>query len=189
MRGDTSRAPLPNTGTTRKFSVRYWMKTRPCANCSASGGSTISVAGGSFSIATRGEGPRMSRALWAKAAPANIVQAAITVRQLSANCMVFPPGCPLDRLCDLAPEEVPDQRHHFVKSVFKGKVAGVDEVKLDFGQIALVGIRAVGGKDEVVLAPDDQCRRFVLAEISLDRRIERQVGPVVVEHIHLDIVV
>jgi hypothetical protein len=67
MRGDTSSAPLPNTGTTRKLSARYWMNTRPLANGSASGGSTISFGGGSFSIATSGDGPRISLALWAKA--------------------------------------------------------------------------------------------------------------------------
>ena len=80
MRGETSRAPLPNTGTTRKFSVRYWMNTRPLASCSASGGSTISFGGGSFSIATSGDGPRISLALCAKAALANIVQAAMAAR-------------------------------------------------------------------------------------------------------------
>ena len=56
-----------------------------------------------------------------------------------------------------------------------------------FGQIALVGMRAVGGKDLVVLAPDDQRRRLIFAEVCLHGRIERQVGPVVVEEIHLDL--
>ncbi len=63
MRGDTSRAPLPNTGNTRKFSVRYWMKTRPCASGSGSGGSTISLGDASFSIAINGDDPIMSLAL------------------------------------------------------------------------------------------------------------------------------
>jgi hypothetical protein len=56
MRGETSRAPLPNTGTTRKFSVRYWMKTRPKASGSGRGGSTISLAGASLSMAIKGDG-------------------------------------------------------------------------------------------------------------------------------------
>ncbi len=68
-------------------------------------------------------------------------------------------------------------------------MAGVDEMKLNLGKIALVGMCAVGGEDKVVLAPDDQRWRLVFAEISLDSGIERQVGPVVVEQIKLDIVV
>ena len=61
------------------------------------------------------------------------------------------------------------------------------QVKLDLRQVALVGMRAVGGKDHVVLAPDDQRRRLMLAEVCLDLRIQRQVGPVVVEEVHLDV--
>jgi hypothetical protein len=55
-------------------------------------------------------------------------------------------------------------------------VAGVDEVKFDVGQVALVGVSSVGREDFVVLAPDDQSRRLVLTEIGLDRRIERDKG-------------
>ena len=29
IRGETFKAPCPNTGTTRRFSTEYWMKTRP----------------------------------------------------------------------------------------------------------------------------------------------------------------
>src|SRR5450631_39649 len=67
-RGDRPRAPLPNTGTTRRFSVRYWMKTMPRVSGSGSGGSTMSLGGGSFSMATSGDGPRISLALGASAA-------------------------------------------------------------------------------------------------------------------------
>jgi hypothetical protein len=49
------------------------MKMRPRASGSGSGGSTISLAGASFSMATNGDGPRMSRALWADALVANRV--------------------------------------------------------------------------------------------------------------------
>ena len=56
---------------------RYWMKTSPRASGSGSGGSTISLAGPSFSMATNGDGPRMSLALWAEALVANRVQAAM----------------------------------------------------------------------------------------------------------------
>src|SRR5229473_464420 len=103
----------------------------PRANCSG-GGSTNSLTGVSFSMATS------------------------------------------DRpLRDLALEEVADQWHHFVSLVLQREMAGVDEVKLDLRQIALVGMRAVGWEYLVVLSPDDQRRGLVFAEVSLDLRIER----------------
>src|SRR5882672_7089126 len=92
-------------------------------------------------------------------------------------------------LCDLAREEVTDQRHHFVKLVFEGEMAGVDEMKFGLGKVALVGMCAVRGENEVVLAPDDQRRRLMFAEIGLHRRIKRKIGPVIVEEIELDVVV
>jgi hypothetical protein len=46
------------------------MKTRPNASGPGSGGSTISFAGGSFSIVSNGDGPRMSLAVCAMAATA-----------------------------------------------------------------------------------------------------------------------
>src|SRR4051812_37656537 len=78
MRGNTWRAPLPNTGTTRKFSVRYWIKTMPRDSGSGRGGSTMSFAGASFSIAINGEGPRTSLALCANTADAHSVTAVRT---------------------------------------------------------------------------------------------------------------
>jgi hypothetical protein len=44
-----------------------------------------------------------------------------------------------------------------------------------------------GREDLVVPAPDDQRRRPALAEPGLDGRVERQVGAVVVEQVHLDL--
>ena len=46
MRGDTSRAFGPNTGTICRFSVRYWMNTTPRLNGSAKGASTTIFAAG-----------------------------------------------------------------------------------------------------------------------------------------------
>jgi hypothetical protein len=48
------------------------------------------LGGGSFSIATSGDGPRISLALWAKAALANMVQAAMAARVLSVIDMTTP---------------------------------------------------------------------------------------------------
>ena len=50
------------------------------------------------------------------------------------------------------------------------KMPCVDQVKLDVGQIALVRVSAVSREDLVVLAPDDQRRWLVLAEIGLHLR-------------------
>src|SRR5260221_10239677 len=76
MRGDTVRAAFPNTGRMRRFSVRYWMKTRPRASCSGMGGSTISFAGASFGTATSGVAPLTS---FAVCAAAEIAQNAIAI--------------------------------------------------------------------------------------------------------------
>src|SRR2546422_7281857 len=47
-RGDTPTAPGPNTCTMRRFSTRYWAQKTPSGSPSRSGGSTISLGGGSF---------------------------------------------------------------------------------------------------------------------------------------------
>src|SRR5437763_15770629 len=65
-------------------------------------------------------------------------------------------------------------------------MAGVDEVKLDLGKVALVGMGPIRWENLVILAPDDQRRRLVLAEIGLHGRIKRKVGAIVVEDVHLD---
>ena len=64
MRGDTSSAFGPNTGTIRKFSARYWMNTYPRDSGSANGGSTMIFAGGCCSVSgTTPAGPRKSFAV------------------------------------------------------------------------------------------------------------------------------
>src|SRR6476659_3340987 len=62
-------------------------------------------------------------------------------------------------------------------------------MKLNLRKITLIGIRTSGGKYLVVSPPDDKRRRLVFAEVSLDLWIQWQVGPVIVEHIHLDIAI
>ena len=84
-------APAPNTGKMRKFSVRYGMSTAPRASGSGSGGSTISLGAGSFSMALYGEPPRISLALWAKALVASMVAAAAAVSVLMSMVIAFSP--------------------------------------------------------------------------------------------------
>ena len=70
IRGDTASAAGPNTGTMYRFSVRYWITTRPCDSGSARGGSAMILAGGSFARGTRGAAPRTRRTLCAAAGAA-----------------------------------------------------------------------------------------------------------------------
>jgi limonene-1,2-epoxide hydrolase len=60
---------------------------------------------------------------------------------------------------DFAVEEVPDQREYFVCLVLEHEMAGIEQVEFEILKIALVGMRAFGRKDEIVLTPDNQCRR------------------------------
>src|ERR1700722_82655 len=62
-------------------------------------------------------------------------------------------------------------------------------MKLSFGQIPEVGPGANGGEDLVVLAPDNQRRRFPFAKERLKLRVKRNVAPVVMEEVELDVLV
>src|SRR6267143_995929 len=69
-RGEMSRADAPPTGTMRRFSRRYGMKTTPWASGPASGGCTVRLGAGSFSTLTTvlcAKAPATSRALAATA--------------------------------------------------------------------------------------------------------------------------
>ena len=56
-------------------------------------------------------------------------------------------------------------------------------------QVALVRLGPGGREDLIVLAPGDQHRRLVLAEILLPLRIQRRVAAVAEEQVELDLVV
>ena len=73
-------------------------------------------------------------------------------------------------------EEVAHEPRDLLAFVFEREVAGIEQVQLGFGQVAQVGVCAVGGEDLVVLAPDDQRRRLALAEERLEARVQRDVG-------------
>lgn len=75
-------------------------------------------------------------------------------------------GSALDR----APKEVAHQARDLLAVLFQREVAGVEQVQPGLGQVAQIGGGAFRRKDLVVLAPDDEHRRLVLAEIRLTRR-------------------
>ena len=61
-----------------------------------------------------------------------------------------------------------DQWEDLVSLVLKHEVAGVEKVELEVVQVPLIGMRAGLGKNEIVLAPDDERRRLLVPEPSLD---------------------
>src|SRR5215475_6208689 len=90
---------------------------------------------------------------------------------------------------DLTVQEIADERDHLVGLVLKREMTRVDQMKLEVAKVTLVGVSTVGRKYLVVLAPNDERRRLMLAEICLHLRIERHIGSIVVEQVHLDIAV
>ena len=72
-------------------------------------------------------------------------------------------------------QEFADQAGNCAAILLQGEVPGIEQVKLDILQIALVRLRTFGREYLVVLAPDNQRGWLVLAEVSLPFRIERRV--------------
>ena len=86
-------------------------------------------------------------------------------------------------------EELPHQLGDLVAVRFQGEVAGVEQVELQRLQVRLVRLGPGGREDLVVLAPGDQHRRLVLAEVLLPLRVQRRVAAVAQEQVELDLVV
>src|SRR5581483_9015936 len=68
-------------------------------------------------------------------------------------------------------------------------MAGVEEMDLGIGNIALEGVRARWKKERIVLAPDGEERWTPRAEILLEFRIEGDIALVVTDEIELDLVI
>src|ERR1700742_2215125 len=86
-------------------------------------------------------------------------------------------------------QEAADERLHDVELVLKGEMAGVEKVQFGLRQVAQVRCRARSREYLVVLAPDDQRWRVAFAEEGLELRIERDVGPVCVEEVQLNVLI
>ena len=88
---------------------------------------------------------------------------------------------------DVLAEEVPHQVGYLVAVLLQRKVSGVEQVKIQILQISLIGLSAGRGEDLIVLPPDDEHRRLVLAEIGVPFRVERRVAAVAIEQRQLDL--
>ena len=66
-------------------------------------------------------------------------------------------------------------------------MAGVEQVVLDVLEVTPVRVGPGGREDGVVLAPDDEGRRLVLAEVVVPLGVLRRVAAVAVEQGQLDL--
>src|SRR5262245_28827613 len=89
----------------------------------------------------------------------------------------------------MAAEKFADQAGNLGAMRFEGKVSRIQEVDFSIPQVAAVRRGAFRGEDDIVLTPDNQCGRLLRAEPRLKRRIQRQVSPIVVEQVKLNLVV
>jgi len=76
-----------------------------------------------------------------------------------------------------------------IAHLFEGEVAGVEQVVVDVGEVAPVGLGAGRGEDGVVASPDDERRWLVGSEVLLPLRVVRGVGAVAEEQLELDVLV
>src|SRR5215470_6233546 len=70
---------------------------------------------------------------------------------------------------------------------FEREMPGVEKVHLGIGNVAPERFRAGRQKERVVRSPHCEQRRPRRAEVSLERRVERDVAGVVAEQIELDL--
>ena len=75
----------------------------------------------------------------------------------------------------MAGQELADRRADLVGVGFEREVAGIEEADLRLGQVALERLGARRDEERIVLAPDRQQRRLMLAEIGLEGGVERDV--------------
>ena len=84
------------------------------------------------------------------------------------------------------PKGLNDSLRNPLARILKRKVAGIDEMKLRFGDIAQVGPGTLDREEGIVLTPHDQGFWLFVAEERLSLVIVREIGLVVVEEIELD---
>ena len=73
-------------------------------------------------------------------------------------------------------EEFSHQPRDLMAMSSQGEVPGVEQVEFQRLEVALVGLGSGGREDLIVLAPDDQDRGLVLAEVCLPLQWGRAAG-------------
>ncbi len=84
-------------------------------------------------------------------------------------------------------QERKNKTRDLVVLLVQGEMAGVEQMDFGIRQIALERLRAGSDERGIVPPPDHQNRGLVLAQPRLPRRIGRDVCPVVVQQIGLDL--
>lgn len=87
----------------------------------------------------------------------------------------------------MSPEEVAHERGDLGGVGLEREVAGIEQMDLGVGEIALERLCAGGQERGVVLAPRGEERRPVLAEVGLELRVEGDVRAIVEDQIELDL--
>lgn len=77
----------------------------------------------------------------------------------------------------------------FVAVRLKREMSGGEHIRFKILQVLLVGLGTRWREDEILLSPNDQCRRLVFAEELLKLGIKGDVRPIVVKHVELNSVV
>ena len=77
----------------------------------------------------------------------------------------------------------------FVTVLFKGKMPGIEKMKLKVIQVVPVRMCALFGEDVVIFAPRNECRRLIFTKICLPIRIQRRIRAVIIKQLQLDIFV
>ena len=72
---------------------------------------------------------------------------------------------------------------------FQREVPGVYQVVLEIPQVPLVWLRTGRWEDFIVLAPDDQGRRLIFAQVILPRWMQRRVRAIAVKRLQLNFLV
>ena len=100
-----------------------------------------------------------------------------------------PVGCAAGGISRLPGQELAHRRADLAGVGLQREMAAIDEADVGRGHVALEGLGARRNEERVVLAPHRQHRRALLAQIGLDRVVQRDVGLVVEQEIELDLVV
>lgn len=73
--------------------------------------------------------------------------------------------------------------------ILQRKMAGIEQVELRFWDIPQVGLRALNGKEGIVLSPHDQGLWLLVPKELVPAVIEREIRSIIVKEIQLDGVV